>query len=299
MNINEYSKNPRYWAVWQKMQLLDIRDVSTDRQDNNGTIVWQLPIKNNWKNGTLIEVASFKTGYVRNQNSGYSNYQLNKRIFVDDYCPDYKMEQGHCVKTGKYTRYKTKSCVLIYSEIDRLEYLIGYCLKNYYIKNANQVASGKYVPQWYHEYKLEEANSPTVTRNLKKISELHDRIYELESQVDVADDKLVNSKDYTTDLKARLTKVTRECNHAYDCGLSDGEKKANETYSENTGAMERISELESQLLDYIKDADKIIDLKSQLDLKCDHYQNLLREKNDLENKLATIERIARINASYR
>ena len=28
----------------------------------------------------IIEVGSFKTGYVRNQNSGYSNYQLNKRL---------------------------------------------------------------------------------------------------------------------------------------------------------------------------------------------------------------------------
>jgi len=80
MNFNEYSKDPRYWAVWQKMQLLDIRDVSTDRQDKNGTIVWRLPIKNNHKPTSFIEVASFKTGYVRNQNSGYSNYQLNKRV---------------------------------------------------------------------------------------------------------------------------------------------------------------------------------------------------------------------------
>ena len=252
MNINEYSKNPRYWAVWQKMQLLDIRDVSTDRQDNNGTIVWQLPIKNNWKSGKLIEVASFKTGYVRNQNSGYSNYQLNKRIFVDDYYPDYKMEQGHCVKTGKYTRYKTKSCVLIYSEIDRLEYLMSYCLKNYYIKRANQVADGKYVSKWEHEYKLK--------------------------------------------------KVTRECNHAYDCGLSDGEKTANKTTWQSKN-VEKIGDLE----------DKIVDLKSQLNHNHDFLQNVVKEKKDmlfsyeqtllankdLENKLATIERIARINASYR
>ena len=76
MNFNEYSKNPRYWEIWQKMQLLDIRDVSTDRQDRNGTIVWRLPIKNNYYRSkpSYIEVASCSTGYVRNQNSGYSNY---------------------------------------------------------------------------------------------------------------------------------------------------------------------------------------------------------------------------------
>ena len=36
-------------------------------------------------------------------------------------------------------------------EIDRLEYLISYCLKNYYIKHANFVADGKYVPEWMYD----------------------------------------------------------------------------------------------------------------------------------------------------
>jgi hypothetical protein len=225
MNFNEYSKNPRYWAVWQKMQLLDIRDVSTDRQDKNGTIVWRLPIKYS-THPKFIEVASFATGYVRNQNGGYTNYQLNKRC---EGKPEYFQ-----LNNGDYRKFTTRSCVLIPNEIDRLEYLIGYCLKNYYIKKANEVINGKYVSKWEHEYKLERANS-TYGENTGAM----ERIDELESQVDVANDKLVNSKDYTTDLK------------------------------------------------------------SQLNLKCDHYQNLLREKNDLENKLATIERIARINASYR
>ena len=40
---------------------------------------------------------------------------------------------------------------MIPNEIDRLEYLIGYCLKNYYIKRANEVADGKYVERWYHD----------------------------------------------------------------------------------------------------------------------------------------------------
>ena len=137
----------------QQMDLLNIKDVSTPRQTKNGTVVWQLPIK--CGKDKFIEVASFKTGYVRNQNSGYSNYQLNKRIFVDDYYPEFTSEQGHCVKTNKYIKYKTRSCVLIPNEIDRLEYLIAYCLKNYYIKNANQVANGEFVSKWEHEYKLE------------------------------------------------------------------------------------------------------------------------------------------------
>jgi len=151
----------------EQMDLLSIKDVSTPRQTKNGTVVWQLPIKNNNSGKTFIEVASFSTGYVRNQNSGYSNYQLNKRIFVDDYYPEYKSEQGHCVKTGKYHKYKSKSCILIPNEKDRLEYLIAYCIKNYYIKRANEVADGAYVSKWYHEYQLE--GQPTQVNKIKDL----------------------------------------------------------------------------------------------------------------------------------
>ena len=45
----------------------------------------------------------------------------------------------------------TRTCKLIPIEIDRLEYLISYCLKNYYIKRANFVADGEYVPKWQFE----------------------------------------------------------------------------------------------------------------------------------------------------
>ena len=162
--------------IRKTMQLLQIEDVTTKRQLNNGTVVWRLPIK--CGKDKFIEVASFKTGYVRNQNSGYSNYQLNKRIFVDDYYPEFTSEQGHCVRTNKYIKYKTKSCVLIPNEIDRLEYLIAYCLKNYYIKNANQVAEGSYVSKWYHEWELEKANE-TYSENtgaMERIGDLENKL---------------------------------------------------------------------------------------------------------------------------
>ena len=132
--------------IVDQMDLLGIKDVSTPRQCRNGTVVWRLPIKNEWNNGSFIEVASFKTGYVRNQNSGYSNYQLNKRI---DSEPDYyKIERNG---ETLYRKFTTRTCKLIPKEIDRLEYLIAYCLKNYYIKHANFVADGKYVPKWRYD----------------------------------------------------------------------------------------------------------------------------------------------------
>ena len=157
MNRKQYNSDPRYAKVLEKMDLLGIMDVTTTRQEKNGTIVWKLPIKNNNNGKTNIEVASMKTGYVRNQNSGCSNYQLNKRC---DGEPEYFQ-----LANGDYRRFGTRSCILIPIEIDRLEYLISYCLKNYYIKRANQVADGKYVSQWYHEHELKHVDC----KNLKQL----------------------------------------------------------------------------------------------------------------------------------
>ena len=162
MNRKEYNSDPRYAKVLKQMDLLGIMDVSTTRQSKNGTIVWKLPIKNDNSGKTLIEVASMGTGYVRNQNSGYSNYQLNKRCEGE---PEYFK-----LSNGDYRKYIGKDRVLIPIEIDRLEYLITYCLKNYYIKNANQVTDGKYVPEWYHNDKLEQV--ATHTMNCKNGSQL-------------------------------------------------------------------------------------------------------------------------------
>jgi len=114
--------------IKEQMQLLQIEDVTTARQKKNGTVTLKLPIK---KYGKFIEVASFKTGYVRNNNCGHSNYQLNKRCEGE---PEYFQ-----LANGDYRRFSTRSCVLIPNELDRLEYLIKYCIKNYYIKLANEI----------------------------------------------------------------------------------------------------------------------------------------------------------------
>ena len=154
----KYFSDTRYEKVWEQMKLLNIQDVTTTRQHKNGTIVWRLPIKNNWPgnqaNATYIEVASFSTGYVRNQNSGYSNYQLNKRVDNEpEYFKDYEYNDDFTKQewTGKYRMFQTRGCKLIPIEIDRLEYLISYCLKNYYIGHANQVANGEFVPKWRYD----------------------------------------------------------------------------------------------------------------------------------------------------
>ena len=143
--------------IRQMMELLQIEDVTTKRQLKNGTITWRLPIKIGSGNRN-IEVGSFKSGYVRNNNCGYSNYQLNKRCEGEpEYFPVYKWVGDKQVKTDKYRKWTTRGCILIPNELDRLEYLIKYCVKNYYIKNANQVANGEYVHKSQHKWELEQS----------------------------------------------------------------------------------------------------------------------------------------------
>ena len=167
MNREQYNSDPRYAKVLETMDLLGIMDVTTTRQHKNGTIVWKLPIKINYPGNKerLIEVGSFSTGYVRNQNCGYSNYQLNKRCEGE---PEYFK-----LSNGDYRKFTTRACVLIPVEIDRLEYLLKYCVKNYYIKNANQVADGKYVPEWYHNDSIKNAVVENCTPEVKVIVNGH------------------------------------------------------------------------------------------------------------------------------
>ena len=163
MNRKEYLSDPRYAKVLEQMDLLGIMDISTTRQAKNGTIVWRLPIKDQ-DTGILIEVASFASGYVRNQGkSCHSNYQLNKRKPEEFFFKDYKITWNDNNTnytqewTGKYNKFISRTCKLIPIEIDRLEYLISYCLKNYYIKNANQVPNGNYLPKWRYENDIKNA----------------------------------------------------------------------------------------------------------------------------------------------
>ena len=169
---DKYFGDSRYEKVWEQMQLLGIQDVSSTRQDKNGTITWKLPIKNKWKKSSFIEVGSFSTGYVRNNNSCYTNYQLNKRCEGE---PEYFQ-----LANGDYRKFSTRSCVLIPIEIDRLEYLISYCLKNYYIKHANFVADGEFVPKWRYNNLADAARLDYENKN----DEVADFRRELQNKLD-------------------------------------------------------------------------------------------------------------------
>jgi len=135
------------------LDLLGWKDITTSKQYKNGTRIFELPIK---KYGQYIKVGSFRSGYVRRMNGGYTPYQLNKCEPNTEYHKEYKwvpnLQNGYSpVETGKYTKYEGKKRILIPHEADRIDHLITYCLKNYYINGANEVEDGKYIPKWKHE----------------------------------------------------------------------------------------------------------------------------------------------------
>ena len=149
------------------LDLLGWKDITTSKQYKNGTRIFELPIK---KYGQYIKVGSFRSGYVRRMNGGYTPYQLNKCEPNTEYHPELKWctIQRTGLKTGKYTKYEGKKRILIPHEIDRIDHLITYCLKNYYINGANQVEDGKLVTKWYHEYQIEK-----LTKEMDDICEQH------------------------------------------------------------------------------------------------------------------------------
>jgi len=128
--------------------LLQIKEITTDRQKKQGTQVFKLPMKAYWRNCQYSEpviLATYKSGYVRRllTNSGaYGGancYQLNKRVDSEpEYYKDYdcKWKDGEYTQewTGKYNKYVSKTCKLIPNEVDRLQYLLDYAIKNWYCK---------------------------------------------------------------------------------------------------------------------------------------------------------------------
>ena len=154
-----YKGDSRYEKIYEQMQLLGIQDVSSPRQVKNGTIVWRLPILSDKRN-TYLEYAAFASGYVRNQGVDcHSNWQINKRVMSDyEYYPDYVWcdKTQKSIKTGKFNRFRSKKCELIPIEIDRLEYMMKYVIKNEFIKRANYVQEGKFIPKWKYDMQKED-----------------------------------------------------------------------------------------------------------------------------------------------
>jgi len=170
-NNNMKKQYNNFVEVERMLQFLDIQEVTTKRQKKNGTREFKLPVKDQY--GGEIHVASFASGYVRRTKAGghCPSWQLNKRVESE---PQYYGP----FENGLYRKYTTRACKLIPNEQDRLEYLISFCLKNYYIGQANMLSSSKFIPKWKHEDEI------------KRTKELH--VWQEEPEVKV----IVNGHRY-------------------------------------------------------------------------------------------------------
>ena len=171
--------------LYRQMDLLQMKEISTYRQQKNGTRIFELPIK---KYGSKIQVGSFKSGYVRRMNGGYTPYQLNKTEKFDHYYKLYDYSNDNSPKfNGNYRKHECVKRILIPNEVDRLEYLIAFCLKNYYINQANMIENGEFIPKWKHEYEMKNGS-------MDRVRELQDIIDEKSLLADIS--VTVNGEKY-------------------------------------------------------------------------------------------------------
>ena len=125
--------------IQDKLNFLQIQEVTTDKQKANGTREFKLPMNDPY--GDAIHVASFASGYVRRTKTGgySSDWQLNKTNKKKRYVEMTDYDTGRPVIRTFHDTVR----ILIDNEQDRLEYLIAFCLKNYYINQANKLAEVK------------------------------------------------------------------------------------------------------------------------------------------------------------
>ena len=171
--------------VMDAIQLLGWKDISTRRQMNNGTIIYELPIL---KYGSKIQVGSFQSGYVRRMNGCYTPYQLNKCENYDHFYKSYDYNGEVQKWNGKYNKHVCRRRITIPGEIARLRYLVLYCLKNYYINQANMIENGKFISKWEHEYEMQNGS-------IDKVRELQMEIDGLNSQLNNTN-VIVNGEKY-------------------------------------------------------------------------------------------------------
>ena len=115
----------------------NIKEVTTQRQAKNGTRVFEFPVRarkhTHHSKSERLQLACFKSGYVRNQNSCYSNYQLN---------PQYKAKTRTMFLSNKglhTVEYEGIMRTKIWNQLGRLQFMLDFYLRNY---NVNTNTNG-------------------------------------------------------------------------------------------------------------------------------------------------------------
>ena len=107
----------------------NIKEVTTQRQAKNGTRVFEFPVRarkhTHHSKSERLQLACFKSGYVRNQNSCSSNYQLN---------PQYKAKTRTMFLSNKglhTVEYEGIMRTKIWNQLGRLQFMLDFYLRNY------------------------------------------------------------------------------------------------------------------------------------------------------------------------
>ena len=107
----------------------NIKEVTTQRQAINGTRVFEFPVsarkRTHHSKSERLQLACFKSGYVRNQNSCSSNYQLN---------PVYKAKTRTMFLSDKglhTIEYEGIMRTKIWNQLARLKFMLDFYLRNY------------------------------------------------------------------------------------------------------------------------------------------------------------------------
>ena len=121
--------------ILNTMKLLDIKEITSRRQARNGTRAFKLPMRyyseydSRWNYDIVL--SSFKSGYVR-KTCYDREYQINKVKKISKF---YKNGANNGqITDNNYYKVDTIKRILIPNELDRLEYLLKFAVKNYYIK---------------------------------------------------------------------------------------------------------------------------------------------------------------------
>ena len=108
----------------------NIKEVTTQRQAKNETRVFEFPVRarkhTHHPKSERLKLACFKSGYVRNQNSCSSNYQLN---------PVYKAKTRTMFLSDKglhTVEYQGTMRTKIWNQLARLQFMLDFYLKNHF-----------------------------------------------------------------------------------------------------------------------------------------------------------------------
>ena len=112
----------------------NIKEVTTQRQAKNETRVFEFPVpaRKRLPNGKRLQLACFKSGYVRNQNSCSSNYQLNP-VYRSEERQMFLTDNG-VLKTYKYDMHRRTK---IWNSMARLKFMLDFYIRNYKL-NTNK-----------------------------------------------------------------------------------------------------------------------------------------------------------------